>query len=103
LPDGIFSNQRSRFGYILKGIAIKDVPRYFLCPFGHFSAIGYILWSFDIFYCHLVYFPPFWYVAPKNLATLDTNEEGKLPNKSLSKGSFLTNTPGRDVREYVQY
>jgi hypothetical protein len=41
LPDGIFSNQKSQFGYILECLAMKDV--------GKFVAISYILG-------HLVYF-----------------------------------------------
>jgi hypothetical protein len=36
----------------------------------YFTAIGNILWPFGIFCGNLVYFPPFWYFGPKNLATL---------------------------------
>jgi hypothetical protein len=32
LPDGIFSNQKSQFGYILKGLAFEDAV-----VFGQFS------------------------------------------------------------------
>jgi hypothetical protein len=39
LPDGIFSNQRAEFGYILEGLATGDV---------------------GIFYGHLVYFTAIW-------------------------------------------
>jgi hypothetical protein len=35
-----------------------------LLPFGLFTAISYILWSFGIIYGYLVYFSPFWYVVP---------------------------------------
>jgi hypothetical protein len=37
LPDGLFSNQKSQFGYILEGLAMEDV---------------------GIFYVHLAYFMP---------------------------------------------
>jgi hypothetical protein len=36
LPDGIFSNRKSKFGYLLEGLRMD------------------ILWSFGIFYNHLV-------------------------------------------------
>jgi hypothetical protein len=41
LPDGLFSNQKSQFGYILEGHAIEEV---------------------DIFYGHVVYFVAIWYI-----------------------------------------
>jgi hypothetical protein len=43
LPDGIFSNQKSKFEYILEGLAIEKVAIFY----GHlvsFTAIWYILW-----------------------------------------------------------
>jgi hypothetical protein len=43
LPDSIFSNQKSQFGYILKGRGIKKV---------------------GIFYGYLAYFAVIWYVFP---------------------------------------
>jgi hypothetical protein len=46
LPDGLFSNQKSKFGLFLEGLAMEDV---------------------SIFYGHLVYFPPFWYVVPRKI------------------------------------
>jgi hypothetical protein len=64
LPDGIFSNQKSQFGFILEGLALGDFGVFY----GHlvyFAAIWYILWPFGIFF-------PFWYICcfKKNLATL---------------------------------
>jgi hypothetical protein len=41
LPDGIVSNQKSRFGYILEGLAVKDV---------------------GILYGHLVHFTAIWFI-----------------------------------------
>jgi hypothetical protein len=38
--------------------------------YGHmvyFMAIGNILWPFGTFHGQLVYFPPFWYVAPRKI------------------------------------
>jgi hypothetical protein len=41
LPDGLFSNQKSKFGYILECLAIKDVG-VFLWPFGiYFGRYGH--------------------------------------------------------------
>jgi hypothetical protein len=61
LPDGIFSNQKSKFGYILQDPAFGDVGiRY--GNFIHFTAKLYILWPFGTFYGHLVYFVVIWYI-----------------------------------------
>jgi hypothetical protein len=57
LPDGIFPNQKSHFGYILEDLAMEDV--------GAFMAIWSIMLPFGICYGYLVYFLPFWYVVPK--------------------------------------
>jgi hypothetical protein len=48
LPDGIFSNQKSRFGLILEGLAIDDVG----ILYGHsvFYGYWYILRPFGTFY-----------------------------------------------------
>jgi hypothetical protein len=41
LPDGLFSNQKSKFGKILEGVSMEDV---------------------GIFYGHLVHFTVFYYI-----------------------------------------
>jgi hypothetical protein len=67
LPDGVFSNQKSKFGKILDGLAMEEVGIFY----GHlvyFMVIWYILWTF---YCHLVHFPPFWHVVPKKSGNPD--------------------------------
>jgi hypothetical protein len=49
LPDGIFSNQKSKFEYILEGLAIEKVAIFY----GHlvsFTAIWYILCCFGVLY-----------------------------------------------------
>jgi hypothetical protein len=73
LPDGIFSNRKSQFGYILEGLAMEDV--------GIFLAIWSILRQFGLFYGNLVYFVVIWYIftvlvccTKKNLATLVATE-----------------------------
>jgi hypothetical protein len=62
LPDGIFSNQKSKFGLILECLAIKDVCKFY-SQFAYLTAIWPILWPFGIFCGHfgifvviLVYF-----------------------------------------------
>jgi hypothetical protein len=53
LPDGLFSDQKSKFGYILVGLRLKNVYIGILWPFGIF------LWRLGIFYDHLVHFSGF--------------------------------------------
>jgi hypothetical protein len=51
------------------------LPSLFYCQFIYFMAIWYILWSYGIFYSHLVYlfcghfgiFFPFWYFVPRRI------------------------------------
>jgi hypothetical protein len=74
LPDGIFSNQKSKFAQFLEGLAMEDAG-YILWTFGlcivqpfsifcghlvYFMVIWYILWPFGIFYGYLVYFVAIW-------------------------------------------
>jgi hypothetical protein len=67
LPDGLFSNQKPKFGQILEGLTMEDISELY----GHlvyFTDIWYILrllWSFGIF------FPVLVCRIKKNLATLD--------------------------------
>jgi hypothetical protein len=56
LPDVIFANQKSRFGYILEGFEVEDV--------GIFMAIGTIYYPFNIFNVHLLILYSFWYFYP---------------------------------------
>jgi hypothetical protein len=64
LPDGVFSNKKSRFGYIFGGLAKKNLG-IFYDHLVHFTAIENILWPFGIFCGHSVYFSPFWYFVPR--------------------------------------
>jgi hypothetical protein len=49
-----------------KGLAIKDVS-IFYDHLVYFTAFGYILWQYGIFYGCLECFPPFWYVVPRKI------------------------------------
>jgi hypothetical protein len=57
LPDGIFSNQKSQFGYILECFAMEDVGTFY-GNLVYFTAILYIVTS---------YIFPFWYVVPRKI------------------------------------
>jgi hypothetical protein len=58
LPDGLFSNQTSKFGYILEGLAMEDVAVFY----GHAWSI---LRSFVRFYGHLAQFVVIWYTLSR--------------------------------------
>jgi hypothetical protein len=45
LPDGIFSNKKSKFGYILERFEIENV-RMFNGHLKYITTIWYILWPF---------------------------------------------------------
>jgi hypothetical protein len=59
LPDGILSDQKSQFGYILEVLAMED-DGIFCCHLVYFTAFG-------TFYGYLLYFSPFWYVLPRKI------------------------------------
>jgi hypothetical protein len=54
LPDGFFSNQKSKFGFILEGLRLEMLM--------YFMAIGNTLQTFVIFYDSLVHFVFFCYI-----------------------------------------
>jgi hypothetical protein len=67
LPDGIFSNQKSKFGYIWESVLQWKM-------LVNFMAIWSIVLLFGIFYGHFVYFVvilayfyAFWYVVPRKI------------------------------------
>jgi hypothetical protein len=66
LPDGIFSNQKSRFGYILEGLAMEDVGTLY-GYLVYFTAIWYSLWLFGIIYGYLIFIFPFWFFVPRKI------------------------------------
>jgi hypothetical protein len=69
LPDGLFSFQKSEFGYILEGLGMENVGL-FRDHLEYFTSVWYTLWLFGIVWVHLIIFSQFWYVCTnKNLAT----------------------------------
>jgi hypothetical protein len=54
LPDGIFSYQKSEFGYILNGPGM-DFAGIFYGQWVYFAPIGYVSWPFGIFLGRLVH------------------------------------------------
>jgi hypothetical protein len=85
LPDGLFSNQKSQFEYILEGLAMENLGIFYhhlVC----FSAIGNILWPFGILRGNLAYFPLFWYFGPRKIwqpCSWLSPAVGTLPNVGL--------------------
>jgi hypothetical protein len=63
LPDGLFSNQKSKYGEILEVLAMEDVV-IFNGHLVHFTVFCYILLTYGIVRGNLVYFLPFWYFVP---------------------------------------
>jgi hypothetical protein len=69
LPDGLFSNQKSKFGFILEALVMEEVAMFY----GHlvrFTVFCYILWTFGVVRGILVYFSVLVFRTKKNLATL---------------------------------
>jgi hypothetical protein len=66
LPDGIFLNQKSKFGKILEGFAMEDVG-VFYGHLVHFTAFCYILLTFGIVCGNLVHIFPFVCFVPRKI------------------------------------
>jgi hypothetical protein len=66
LPDGLFSNQKSKFGLILEGLVMEEVAMFY-GHLVHFTVFCYILWTFGVVRGILVYFFPFWYFVPRKI------------------------------------
>jgi hypothetical protein len=71
LPDGLFSKQKSQFGYILECLGLENMDIIYICP----SLIFYGLFGYSMtmytFCIHLVHFFCFLVsCTKKNLATL---------------------------------
>jgi hypothetical protein len=58
LPDGLFSNQKSKFGKILEVLAMEDVGILY-GHLVHFKVFCYILWTLGIVRGNFVYFSLF--------------------------------------------
>jgi hypothetical protein len=90
MPDGIFSFQKSQFGYIFEGLRMEIIG----IIYEHliqFTAVLCILYKFGTFCGHLVYFFPFWYVAPRKIWQPGQQpvETGTLLRVLLRKKSFF--------------
>jgi hypothetical protein len=58
LPDALFSDQKSQFGYILEGLAMEDV-----CILSDiWSMYGHLIYFMDIWYRYSVVI---WYIFPR--------------------------------------
>jgi hypothetical protein len=92
--DGLFSNQKSKFGLILEGLAMEDDGTYRYIIYGHlvhFTALGDILWTFGIQFVVIWYvFPALVFCSKQNLAIL--TDSGKTNNISYV-GAFQNNLP----------
>jgi hypothetical protein len=66
LPDGLFSNQKSQFEYILEGLGMETVGIYY-DHLEYFTAILYNLWPFVINCGHLVYYFHFGMFGPRKI------------------------------------
>jgi hypothetical protein len=78
LPDGLFSYQKSKFGYIYEGLGMEN-NGIFYDHFVYITAIWYILWQFAIVCSHLENFPI--------LVCLDQEKSGNTalrPSKKIS-------------------
>jgi hypothetical protein len=62
LPDGIFSNQKSKFGILREDLEME----YFMNIWSILKSLC-ILYGHLVHLCNWVYFPPFWYVVPRNI------------------------------------
>jgi hypothetical protein len=66
LLDGLFSNQKSKFGYNLVGLGMEKVG-IFYDHLEYFTAIWHISWPFGIVCGHLVYFSRFGMLRPRKI------------------------------------
>jgi hypothetical protein len=87
LPDGIFLNQKIKFGENFEGLAMEAVG-IFYAHLVHFTAICHILWPFGIF---SGYFFPVWCVAARKIWQPCCNyfERFQLKNLPFSSQYFL--------------
>jgi hypothetical protein len=62
----IFSNQMSKFGLIMEGLAMEDVDIFYV-HLVYFTVILYVLWPYGIFSGYLAHFFPHWYVVARKI------------------------------------
>jgi hypothetical protein len=81
LPDGLFSNQKDQFGYILEGQRVENAGIFY----GHleyFTVIWYILWPFG----NVV---AIWYIFSR-FGTLCQETSGNPALREENRPSVLT-------------
>jgi hypothetical protein len=66
MPDGLFSDQKSAFGFIREGLGMDNVGIFYI-HLVYFTALWYILWQFGTICGYLVYFSMFLYVVPRKI------------------------------------
>jgi hypothetical protein len=66
LPDGLFPNQKSHFGYTQEVLAVEDVGTFY-DQVAYFTTIWWIFWPFGRFCGPLVYFFHFWFVVLRKI------------------------------------
>jgi hypothetical protein len=91
--DGLFSNQKSQFGFILEVLRLENVDifyvhlDYFKDIWGNFITIWYILCSFGTFFPLLVF------RTNKNMATLLSRGNARLEKSDLFSFANCSNYP----------
>jgi hypothetical protein len=67
LPDGLFSYQKSQFGYILEGLGVENVD-IFYDHLEYFTATSMVyLWPLGTVFGHLVHFSCFGMSGPRKI------------------------------------
>jgi hypothetical protein len=66
LPDGLFSDQKFKFGLIFEGLGMENIGMIY-GRYEYFTAIWYNLWPFGIICGHLVYFSRFGMFGPRKI------------------------------------
>jgi hypothetical protein len=79
LPDGLFSNQKSKFGKNLEGLAMEHVG-IFYGHLVHFTVFCYILWTFGMYssWGFGIFFPVLVFCTEINLASLRRSLHAKV-------------------------
>jgi hypothetical protein len=83
LPDGLFSNQKSKFWEILERLAMEDIG-IFYGHLVHFTAFCYILWTFGIVRGNLVYFSRFGILYQEKSGNPGQKEDEKMDGSKAS-------------------
>jgi hypothetical protein len=94
LPDGLFSDKKSQFGYILEGIAMEDFGTFYVILV-YFMAICYI-------YVHLLYFLVIWHISP-HFGILYQEKSGNPGRGRLTKQHRQKDEEGMSEDESLKF